>query len=102
MQFGICMGTADNITEMMNKGLVDIGLFLGPISTEELAYIRLQKEVITKEDLLDLLLILQNARMYKENWLEKEFSKLNIVFISNLGMNAGIMAMNGLGYPIPY
>lgn len=43
MQFGICMGTADNITEMMNKGLVDIGLFLGPISTEELAYIRLQK-----------------------------------------------------------
>lgn len=60
-----------------------------------------KKEVITKEDLLDLLLILQNARKYKENWLEKEFSKLNIVFISNLGMNAGIMAMNGLRYPIP-
>ena len=74
MQFGIHTGTADNISEMMNKGLVDIGLFLEPISTEGLDYIRLQgcdhwvvgmkpddplakKEVITKEDLLDLPLI---------------------------------------------
>ena len=34
VQFGIHTGTADNISEMMNKGLVDIGLFLEPISTE--------------------------------------------------------------------
>ncbi len=27
---------ADMILEMMNKGLIDIGLFLGPISTEDL------------------------------------------------------------------
>ncbi len=120
VQFGIHTGTADNISEMMNKGLVDIGLFLEPISTEGLDYIRLQgcdhwvvgmkpddplakKEVITKEDLLDLPLILPertNVQSELANWFGKDFSKLNIAFISNLGTNAGIMAMNGLGYPI--
>lgn len=120
VQFGIHTGTADNISEMMNKGLVDIGLFLEPISTEGLDYIRLQrcdhwvvgmkpddplakKEVITKEDLLDLPLILPertNVQSELANWFGKDFSKMNIAFISNLGTNAGIMAMNGLGYPI--
>lgn len=34
------------------------------------------------------------------NWFGKDFSRLNIVFTSNLGTNAGIMAVNGLGYPV--
>ena len=120
MQFGIHTGTADNISEMMNKGLVDIGLFLEPVSTEGLDHIRLQgcehwvvgmkpddplakKEVITKKDLLDLPLILPertNVQSELANWFGKDFGRLNIAFISNLGTNAGIMAMNGLGYPI--
>ena len=120
VQFGIHTGTADNISEMMNKGLVDIDLFLEPVSTEGLDYIRLQgcdhwvvgmnpddplaqKEVITKKDLLDLPLILPertNVQSELANWFGKDFGRLNIAFISNLGTNAGIMAMNGLGYPI--
>ena len=39
VQFAIHTGTADNISEMMNKGLVDIGLFLEPVSTEGMDYI---------------------------------------------------------------
>lgn len=38
VQIAIHTGTADTIMEMMNKGLVDIGLFLEPVSTEELGY----------------------------------------------------------------
>ena len=34
------------------------------------------------------------------NWFGKDFSKLQIAFTSNLGTNAGVMAANGLGYPI--
>lgn len=120
VQFAIHTGTADTILEMMNKGLVDIGLFLEPVSTEGLDYIRIQgsdhwvvgvkpedllaaKEVVTKEDLLDLPLILpERATVQSEiaNWFGKDFSKLNIAFTSNLGTNAGVMALNGLGYPI--
>lgn len=118
--FAIHTGTADNISDMMSRGLVDVGLFLEPVSTEGLDYIRLQgcdhwvvgmkpddplveKEVITKEDLLELPLILPerpNIQSELANWFGKDFGKLNIAFTSNLGTNAGVMAMNGLGYPV--
>lgn len=120
VQFAIHTGTADNISKMMNKGLVDIGLFLEPVSTEGMDYIRMQgcdhwvvsmrvddplakKEVITKKDLLKLPLILPertNIQSELANWFGKDFSRLNIAFTSNLGTNAGVMAINGLGYPI--
>lgn len=120
VQFGLHTGTADKIYEMMNKGLVDIGLFLEPVNTTGLDYIRVQgsdhwvvamkpddplakKEVITKEDLLGLPLILpERANVQSElaNWFGKDFDKLNVAFTSNLGTNAGVMALNGLGYPI--
>ena len=94
VQIAIHTGTADTILEMMNKGLIDIGLFLEPVSTEGLDYIRIKdsdtwvvgmkpddtlasKEFITKEDLLNLPLILPE--------------RLNV-------QSAGVMAARGLGY----
>lgn len=120
VQFVLHTGTADSILERMGKGLVDIGLFLEPVNTEGLDYIRIQgsdhwvitmkttdplakKEKITKEDLLPLSLILperSNVQSELANWFGKDFSKLHIAFTSNLGTNAGIMAMHGLGYPV--
>lgn len=120
VQFSLHTGTADTIYERMNKGLVDIGMFLEPVSTENLDYIRIQdsdywvvtmraddplakKEKITKEDLSSLPLILperSNVRSELANWFGEEFQKLKIVFTSNLGTNAGVMMKHGLGYPI--
>lgn len=120
VQFAIHTGTADTISDMMGKGLVDIGLFLEPMSTEGLDYIRIpgcdhwvvtlkaddplaEKEVITKEDLINLPLILpERVTVQSEiaNWFGKYFGKLNIAFTSNLGTNAAVMALHGLGYPI--
>ena len=120
VQFAIHTGTADAISDMMGKGLVDIGLFLEPVSTEGLDYIRIpgcdhwvvtmkaddplaEKEVITREDLLELPLILpERVTVQSEiaNWFGKDFGKLNIAFTSNLGTNAAVMALHGLGYPI--
>lgn len=120
VQIALHTGTADMILEMMNKGLVDIGMFLEPISTEDLEYIRLpdsdqwvismksddplaKKERIIKEDLLELPLILPERYGIQSeiaNWFGKDFEKLNIAFTSNLGTNAGVMAMHGLGYPV--
>lgn len=120
VQIALHTGTADTILEMMNKGLVDIGLFLEPITTEGLDYIRInesdqwvvgmrpddklaKKKVITKEDLLNLPLILpERLGIQSElaNWFGKDFEKLNVAFTSNLGTNAGVLAANGLGYPV--
>lgn len=120
VQFALHTGTADNVFEMINKGLVDIGLFLEPISTENFEYIRIsgsdhwvitmraddplaKKKFITKEDLLNLPLIVPerlNVQSELANWFGKDFEKINIAFTSNLGTNAGVMALHGLGYPV--
>lgn len=120
VQIAIHTATADTIYEMMNKGLVDIALFMEPVDTEGLDYIRIKdsdhwvvgmrpddllavKKYIEKKDLLDKPLILPertNVRSELANWFGKDFSKLNIAFTSNLGTNAGVMAANGLGYPV--
>lgn len=120
VQFALHTGTADHISEMMNKGLVDIGIFLEPVNTEGLDYIRIQgsdhwvvtmkaddplaaKEVITKKDLIGLPLILPertNIQSELANWFGRDFSRLNVAFTSNLGTNAGVMAIHGLGYPV--
>lgn len=120
VQFALHTATADTILYMMNKGLADIGLFLEPVNTEGMDYIRIngcdhwvvsmkpddplaQKERITKEDLIGLPLILpERANVQSEiaNWFGKAFNNLNVAFTSNLGTNAGVMAINGLAYPI--
>ena len=120
VQIVLHTATADAVYEMMNKGLVDIALFMEPVDTEGLDYIRItdcdhwcvgmrpddplaEKEFIKKEDLIGKPLILperMNVQSELANWFGKDFSKLHIAFTSNLGTNAGVMAANGLGYPI--
>ena len=90
------------------------------MDTEDLDYIRIMdsdhwcvgmrpddplahKEVIEKEDLIGKPLILPERMSVQSelaNWFGKDFSKLQISFTSNLGTNAGVIAANGLGYPI--
>ena len=120
VQIAIHTATADTIYEMMSKGLVDIGLFLEPVRTEGLDYIRItgsdhwvvsmrpddpmaSKEYIEKQDLLDKPLILPERHGIQSelaNWFGKDFNRLQIAFTSNLGTNAGVMAFHGLGYPV--
>ena len=120
VQSALHTGTADHISEMMRKGLVDFGSFLEPVNTVGLDYIRIQgsdhwvvtikaddplavKDVITKKDLIGLPLILPertNIQSELANWFGRDFSRLNVAFTSNLGTNAGVMAIHGLGYPV--
>lgn len=120
VQIALHTATADTISEMMNKGLVDIGLFMEPVDTQGLDHIRIPgsdhwvvgmrpedplaaKEHITKKDLLGKPLILPErlgVQSELANWFGKDFSKIQIAFTSNLGTNAGIMAARGLGYPV--
>lgn len=120
VQIAIHTATADEVQEMMNKGLVDIGMFLEPVSTQDLDYIRIKdsdhwvvgmrpddplagKEYIEKKDIIDKPLILPErlgVQSELANWFGKDFNKLQIAFVSNLGTNAAVMATHGLAYPI--
>lgn len=120
VQIALHTATADKIYEMMNKGLVDVGLFMEPVDTEDLDYIRIMgsdhwvvsmrpddplagKEYIEKQDLLEKPLILPErigVQSELANWFGKDFEKIEIVLTSNLGTNAGVMASCGLGYHV--
>jgi len=109
VQIVLHTATADAVYEMMNKGLVDIALFMEPVDTEGLDYIRITDcdhwcvGMRPDDPLAEKPLILperMNVQSELANWFGKDFSKLQIAFTSNLGTNAGIMAANGLGYPI--
>ena len=105
VQFAIHTGTADNVLEMMNKGLVDIGLFLEPVNTQGLDYIRMpendhwvvtmrpddplaEKEVITKNDLLDVPLILPE-RMNVQSEVWKGFREASHCIYEQFGNQCG-------------
>ena len=120
VQIALHTGTADMILERMQRGLIDIGLFMEPVSKDNLEYVQLpdsdcwvvsmrpddplaEKEVLTKEDLIHLPLILPErpgVQSELANWFGKDFDNLNISFTSNLGTNGGVMAVHGLGYPL--
>ena len=120
VQITLHTGTADTILSKMNQGLIDLGLFMEPVNTEDLEYIRIresdqwvtgmrpedplaEKEFITKEDLMGKPLILPErlgVQSELANWFGEDFQKLNIAYTSNLGTNAGILAVHGLGYPV--
>ena len=100
VQIVLHTATADVVYEMMNKGIVDIALFMEPVDTEGLDYIRItdcdhwcvgmrpddplaEKEFIKKEDLIGKPLILperMNVQSELANWFGKDFSKLQIAF----------------------
>lgn len=120
VQIAIHTATADIVHELMDKGLVDIGLFLEPTDTEGLDYIRLEntdcwvvgmrpddalagKEYITREELLDKPLIFPerlNIQSELINWFGEDYKNVNVAYTSNLGTNAGIFASSGQGYPV--
>lgn len=120
VQIALHTGTADAVSELMGKGIVDVGLFLEPVNTENLDYIRIHgcdhwvvtmraddplaaKDKITKKDLIGLPLILPervNVQSELANWFGKDYSKLHVAFTSNLGTNAGVMVLHGLGVAV--
>lgn len=120
VQIRLHTATADIVYDRMKQGLVDIGVFMEPANTDEFEYIRLpkeepwvlcmrpedplaQKEVITKQDILPLPVILpERLNMQSElaNWFGKDYEKINAAFVGNLAANSAIMAQNGLAYPI--
>lgn len=118
VQIGLLTGTADKIHDLMDKGLVDIGLFMEPTDTEGLDYIRLEntdffvvsmrpddplarKEYITREDLRDKPLIFPERRNIQSeliNWFGSDYKSIHVQYTCDMGTNAALFATSGLGY----
>lgn len=120
VSFDIFTATADLVKEQMDKGLLDIGLFLEPIDMEKYEFTRLDigekwvvlmrsddplaaRETITAQDLSELPLILprrMNVQNELASWFGSYYDRLNVVFTSNLSTNSSIMVNSGLAYSL--
>ncbi len=121
VKFHIYSGNAEDVTEKLDKGLLDFGVLIQPIDLSKYDYITLpekdvwgvisrkdsplaEKEVITLEDLIDIPLLAsrQMSPKYSRDsgfldWFGEKFDNLNIVATYNLVYNAAIMVKAGVG-----
>ncbi len=115
VSYELYSNTSDYIKERLDKGLCDFGLLLEPVDIEKYDFLRMpvkeqwglymekghplaEKEVITREDLMDVPLITASRlAVQKEiaNWLGEDIDRLNIFATSNIITNAQIIMKPG-------
>ena len=124
IRFHIYSGNAEDVTERLDKGMLDFGILIQPVNIAKYDYLNLpakdvwgvvmrrdsplaEKKSITREDLAGLPLIcsrqpLQQTSGYNEvlNWLGDGFDQDNIVATYNLIYNAALLVEEGVGYAI--
>ena len=126
IHFHLYSGNAADVTERLDKGLLDFGVLIQPADISKYNYINLyekdiwgvimrkdsflaEKEQIRKEDLLNLPLICSRQAISPHqtgnefsDWFGEDFGKLDIVTTFNLVYNASIMVDAGIGYAITW
>lgn len=120
VKFHIFSGDSATVSERLDKGLIDFGIFIEPFDVSKYDYMRLplydtwgvlmrkdsplaQKEVITPEDLWDKPLILSrqaHGRNMISEWFRKDMPELNVVATGNLLYNMSLLVEEGLGYAV--
>lgn len=110
LKFHVYSGNADDVVERLEKGLLDMGLLLGPAQYEKYDYLPLkhtdafgllmpgdcplaEKEVVDQEDLKDVSLILPA----QSGTVVPDIHSLNVVATYNLIYNATFMVEHGMG-----
>ncbi len=124
IKFHIYSGNAEDVTEKLDKGLLDFGILIQPIDLSKYDYITMpQKDVwgvimrkdsplstkkfVQLQDLLGVPLLAsrQMSKKYSADsgfldWFGDEFDNLNIAATYNLVYNAAIMVEAGMGYAV--
>ncbi len=120
VHFHIFSGDTMDVSEKLDKGLIDFGLLFEPIDAGKYGVYRLpvhdtwgilmrrdsalaQKGAVTAADLSDKPLI--SSRLLSEKhpldpWFQKDLHTLNIVATYSLLYNASLMVDDGLGYAL--
>lgn len=124
IRYHLYSGNAEDVTERLNKGLLDFGILIQPTDISKYDYINIpakdtwgvvmrrdsplaDRDFIMKDDLLNVPLICSRQVMrWSETgnefaeWFGEDFDKLNIVTTYNLVYNAAIMVEAGIGYAV--
>ncbi len=124
IKFHIYSGNAEDVTEKLEKGLLDFGVLIQPIDLSKYDKLTIpkkdvwgvimrndsplaEKKVITLKDLSGLPIIAsrQMSKKYSSeseflDWFGEEFENINITATYNLVYNAAKMVEAGIGYAI--
>lgn len=124
IHYHLYSGNSQDVTERLDKGLLDFGILIQPADISKYDYINMpvrdrwgvlmrrdsilaEKKTIRKEDLLSLPLICSRQAISGERdgneftqWFGEDFDKLDIVTTFNLIYNASMMVEAGVGYAI--
>ncbi|BFJ01278.1 MULTISPECIES: LysR family transcriptional regulator [Priestia] len=124
IRYHLYSGNEEDITERLDKGLLDFGILIQPADISKYNYLNMPakdvwgvvmrrdsplalKESIQAADLLNAPLICSRQAMKQtfsknefSDWFGEDFHKLNIVTTYNLAYNAAIMVEEGVGYAI--
>lgn len=120
IHFHLYSGNAEDVSERMEKGLLDFGIFITSANIDKYDYLKLPaydtwglimrksdqlaaKDFITPQDLQGLPLIMSRQALVQEDisrWGKKQIQDLNVVATYNLVYNAAIMTREGFGYTL--
>lgn len=118
VRFHLYSGNGEDVSERLDNGLVDFGLFVGNTDLDKYDYIRLpasdtwgllmrrdselaSHDCIRPADLAPLPLLCSRQAMLSNElsgWLGYDFAKLNVISTHNLLHNAALMVRAGMGY----
>jgi DNA-binding transcriptional LysR family regulator len=124
IKFHIQSGNAEDVTEKLDKGLLDFGILIQPVDLSKYEHLALpekdiwgvimrkdsplaKKKYVKLEDLRNLPLLNSRQAIRKTSsknefieWFQGEFKNLNTVATFNLVYNAAVMVKKGVGYAI--
>ena len=120
VKYHLFSGDSATISERLDKGLIDFGIFIEPVDLSKYDYLRLpltdtwgilmrkdsplaKKQFIAPEDLWDKPLILSRQSIGKNlisDWFHKSTEELNVVATGNLLYNMSLLVEEGLGYAV--
>lgn len=120
VKFHLYSGNASDVSERLDKGLIDFGLVIKPANIYKYDYIDLpatdvwgvlmrkdsplaKLDKITVNDIKNLPVICSRQALAEnetKQWFGKDYDNLNIVSTYNLLYNASIMVQEGIGYAI--
>lgn len=117
VRFHLYSGNDEDVSERLDNGLVDFGLFVGNTDLEKYDYVKLPdsdvwgfvmrkdcplaaKTAVKPADLTDIPILCSRQALHSNElsgWLGYDFSKLNILSTHNLIYNAALMVKAGMG-----
>lgn len=120
IRYHLFSGNGDDVTDKLDKGLIDFGIVIEPFDITKYDFIRIpqkdtwgllmqkeshlaSKDFIQPSDLYDIPIITSSQSLVEtelSKWIGKDINELNVVATYNLVYNASLLVDEGMGYAL--